>query len=82
MTYAYKNTKEKLQKTYAAALLKKKLYNQPTNAKVYQHHSVAQLLLHNTSRVFSVVRNVHMVSALSWYAGSWKCVIHQCECKV
>jgi len=21
-----------------------------------------------------------MVSALSWYAGSWKCVIHQWEC--
>jgi hypothetical protein len=64
--------------------LKKNLYYQLTNATVYQHQSAVQLVLntHNASGVFSVVRNVHMVSALSWYAGSWKCVIHQWKCIV
>ena len=57
----------------------KKLSNQSTKAKLSQHQSAVQLVLNtqNTSRVFSVVRNIHTVCALSWYAGRWKCVIHQ-----
>jgi len=64
--------------------LKKNLYYQTTKAKAYQHKSAVQLVLntHYASSVFSVVRNVHMFSALSWYVGSWKCVIHQWECIV